>query len=186
MIMKWDASVNERIFQYCPQCGARKFVPKGVKNFHCLECRFEYYFNPCGAVVGMVFDSDGRILMTRRAHDPAAGTLDLPGGFIDFDETAEAALRRELHEELNLQIGDLHYDFSMPNLYEFCGVLYHTIDFFFRCEAVNLADLEAREEISEFLFLPIDKIDLTKVGFKSIKRGLTLLKQRVESSKLVL
>jgi len=176
--------MNERVFQYCPRCGAKKFVPKGVKNFHCLDCGFEYYFNPCGATAGFVCDPQGRILVTRRAHDPAAGTLDLPGGFIDFHETAEEALKRELLEELNLKISHLRYICSIPNRYEYSGVLYHTIDLLFLCRAENIQAIRIGEELTGYHFLPIEEIDLREVGFASIRRGLEYLREQIQCGEI--
>lgn len=172
--------MRDREFLYCPQCGSKNFSPAGVKNYRCSDCQFEYYFNPCGAVAGVVVDGAKRILFTRRAFDPAAGTLDLPGGFIDFHETAEEALSRELQEELNLQIRTMRYFCSMPNRYEYAGFIYHTIDLFFICEPSNLHELEAREEVSDFIFKRMEELDLNEIGFDSIKRGLAELKKRIE------
>ncbi|PYN31047.1 MAG: hypothetical protein DMD98_18115 [Candidatus Rokuibacteriota bacterium] len=46
----------------------------------------------------------GRLLLTRRARPPYAGTWDLPGGFLEAGERPEACVRRELREELALGI----------------------------------------------------------------------------------
>lgn len=42
------------------------------------------------------------VLLIRRAHPPYAGDWALPGGFLDQDEDAEAAARRELQEETGI------------------------------------------------------------------------------------
>ncbi|WP_322769671.1 NUDIX hydrolase [Frankia sp. Cr1] len=48
-----------------------------------------------------------QVLLIRRGWDPYAGLWALPGGHIDAGETAEAAARRELHEETGINPGHL-------------------------------------------------------------------------------
>lgn len=55
----------------------------------------------CGAAIVV----NGRILLLRRLTAPEAGCWGLPGGKIDLFETAEAAMRREVSEELGIVVG---------------------------------------------------------------------------------
>ena len=45
---------------------------------------------------------DGLVMLTRRAREPQAGWWDLPGGFLEPGEHPEAALIREVREELGV------------------------------------------------------------------------------------
>ncbi|MBD3267434.1 NUDIX domain-containing protein, partial [bacterium] len=94
------------IFQFCPHCGARDFHPASAKKNVCGACGFNYYFNPVGAAAAIILDALDRILLIRRAKEPAKGTYDLPGGFIDFHETIESGLRREIREEVGLEVDE--------------------------------------------------------------------------------
>jgi 8-oxo-dGTP diphosphatase len=52
-----------------------------------------------------LLDADNRILLTQRpAGKPLAGLWEFPGGKVHAGETPEAALIRELHEELGIDI----------------------------------------------------------------------------------
>jgi ADP-ribose pyrophosphatase YjhB (NUDIX family) len=51
------------------------------------------------AVGAVVVDRDGRVLLIRRAHEPAAGTWSIPGGRVEPGESSDTAAVRELREE---------------------------------------------------------------------------------------
>jgi len=61
---------------------------------------------PVDVAVGVLLDRDGRFLLTSRPEGKVyAGYWEFPGGKLEAGETVEAALRRELHEELGIDIG---------------------------------------------------------------------------------
>ncbi|MCU0706182.1 MAG: NUDIX domain-containing protein [Fimbriiglobus sp.] len=85
-------------FRHCPKCAAA--VPGDINPLVCGACGFAYFFNPTVSAAAFVFDATGRILLLRRAKEPARGLFGIPGGFIDIGEGAEEALHREVREEV--------------------------------------------------------------------------------------
>ena len=62
-----------------------------------MDCGFVYYLN-IGGCGGCVYSKPaGELLLCRRAKEPALGSLDLPGGFVDMGENIEEAPRREIY-----------------------------------------------------------------------------------------
>lgn len=62
--------------------------------------------NP-GVGCGIVFLKDAHILLLQRRKSPEAGAWGIPGGKVDFLETAEQAVRREAFEETGLRAGEI-------------------------------------------------------------------------------
>ncbi len=61
---------------------------------------------PVDVAVGVLIDRDANFLLTSRPEGKVyAGYWEFPGGKLESGETVEQALRRELHEELGIDIG---------------------------------------------------------------------------------
>jgi NAD+ diphosphatase len=156
-------------FRYCPGCGAGSMAVRGDRSVLCSTCGYHLYFNVGAAVAGLIEDDAGRLLLGVRAHDPEKGTLDLPGGFVDFDETAEDALAREIKEELSLTVKTCSYFRSFPNIYLYDGIFNRTLDLAFFCTVESFTTLKPSEEIRDVLFVNPADIDLGAIGFDSIR-----------------
>ena len=168
-------------FSFCPVCGENGFEINNSKSKKCNSCGFVYYFNPSSSVVAFIFNAKGELLVCCRAKDPAKGTLDLPGGFVDMSETAEDAIRREVKEELNLEIDSLSYQFSLPNIYLYSGFEVHTLDIFFECNVSSFKNMKVADDVSDACFLSLDKIKLEEFGLISIRKSVEmLLKERLK------
>ena len=62
---------------------------------------------------------DGKVLIVRRARDPEKGRFDLPGGFLKFKEDPVSAVKREVREELGIEVDLSEADFiqAVPHAY---------------------------------------------------------------------
>jgi ADP-ribose pyrophosphatase YjhB (NUDIX family) len=126
------------LFRFCPRCGEpRRTDNHNQSPLRCGGCSLFFYFNPTVAAAAFVFDAAGRVLLIRRAKEPSAGKLAVPGGFIDFGESAEDGLRREVREEVGIEIDRLRFLVSFPNAYHYAEVTYPVVDLYFTAVAVN-------------------------------------------------
>ena len=138
-----------------------------------LAVAFLYYVNPSAATVALIVNSRGALLVTRRAHEPAKGTLDLPGGFIDSFETGEEGVAREVLEETGLIVKEAIYQFSLPNLYVYSGFAVHTLDLFYVCRVDDAEVVQAQDDAQEAFFIPTSQINPNDFGLASVRKGLT-------------
>ncbi len=159
----------QKVIKYCPKCGSVDFNFKSDNSFLCVNCDFHLYINASAAVAALIVNEKGEILLTRRAFDPDKGSLDLPGGFVDVMETAEHALRRELKEELNLNVDKMEYFMSFPNEYIFGGLSVFTIDLGYICKINSFNRIDAKDDISAYEFYQPDKVPFEEIGSVSMK-----------------
>ncbi len=85
----------------CPRCGAA--LTGDRSRLECGECGFVVYASSKPTAGALCVD-DGKLLLTRRAHDPFRGYWDIPGGFLDEGEHPLDGLRREIREETGLEV----------------------------------------------------------------------------------
>ena len=126
-------------------------------------------------MVAVIENSNGEVLVARRAKDPAKGTLDLPGGFASMHETIEETVRREILEETRLEVDAVNFLFSIPNLYEYSGFVVHTMDMFFQCKIDDFSNMKAQDDVLELLFIPKQELNIEDFGLKSIREGIEKL-----------
>jgi ADP-ribose pyrophosphatase YjhB (NUDIX family) len=160
-------------FQFCPKCASPRRDQAGACPFHCPSCGFHYYFNPAIAVGGILLGTDGRLLLIRRAKDPAKGKLAVPGGFVDFGETAEEALHREVREEVNLELASLEYVCSQPNSYQYRDITYPVLDLFFSARITG-GEASACDGVESVCWVELAQTDPTEMAFPSMREALRI------------
>jgi 8-oxo-dGTP pyrophosphatase MutT (NUDIX family) len=94
-----------------------------------------------------VFHNSNHILVFE-GHDPVKGEIFYRplGGGIEFGESGEATVRRELKEELNVEVGDLCFLGVLENIFMFNGNSYHEIVMVFDGSLID-SRLYAQDEI---------------------------------------
>lgn len=173
-------------FKYCPMCASTKIECKNNRKWICPDCGYDLYHNVAAAVGIVIMDNEKNVLFEVRAKNPKKGYITLPGGFIDFDESAESAIKRECREEIGFVIEDFEYICTFPNTYEYKNVEYKTCDIFYKAKLPGkyksiqnfIKSLKKEEsEVVDFVYYKIEtKEDVEKlpIAFESTKN--TLLK----------
>ena len=161
------------LFHFCPKCGSQDFEIHNALSRHCTNCGFTYYQNPRASTAAFILNNKGELLVAKRAKEPAQGTLDLPGGFVDNEENAEEGMAREIKEETGLDVSpsDLVYQFSVPNIYRYSGMDIHTLDLFFVCHVDDDAQIKASDDAAELQWVPLGEVFVERFGLRSIRQA---------------
>lgn len=160
-------------FKFCPVCGSSNFKENNFKSKKCGQCGFTYYANPSSATAAFILNEKGQLLVARRAKEPAKGTLDLVGGFVDMDETVEEGMKREILEESGLSVDHCQYLFSIPNLYEYSGMQIHTLDMFFLVHVSDTVLPKAEDDVAELMWKNPEDLKPEDFGLNSIRKAVT-------------
>ncbi len=159
------------LFTHCPACGSEKFIQNNEKSKRCESCGFVFYMNASAAVAAFIVNSSGELLVCRRGKEPEKGTLDLPGGFVDDNESAENAMVREIAEELQAEVTELTYMFSLPNRYKYSGLIIPTLDMFFACKLEDTTNLKPSDDVADCFFVPLNEVNPELFGLESIRQA---------------
>jgi len=107
--------------KFCSQCGAPLGVrvPRGDdrERAFCPQCDTVHYENPKN-VVGCMVEHEGRLLLCRRAIEPAEGLWTPPAGFLEMRESAVEGAVRETREEAcaEVEVLALHAQLDLPHI----------------------------------------------------------------------
>ncbi len=158
-----------QVLKFCPKCGSDTFSRSSEKSLKCNHCGFHFFINSAAAVAALISDERGKLMLVTRGVEPDYGKLDLPGGFVDPMETAEQALKRELEEELGLQVISMEYLASAPNEYIFSDYTVFTLDMAFKVTVKSIENLKAMDDILAYRFYYEEEIDYGQIPAPSIK-----------------
>jgi NAD+ diphosphatase len=102
-----------RNHRYCGRCGTATAESPGERARRCPRCGLLAFPRLAPAVIMLVERDDGRALLARNARWPHKMYSCL-AGFVEPGETLEAAVRREVAEEVGIDVDGLRYYGSQP------------------------------------------------------------------------
>jgi mutator protein MutT len=154
-------------FRCCPRCGQLLASP-GACPLMCAACGFAYYFNPAVSAAAILLRDDGQGLFIRRGHEPGLGRLAFVGGFVDAGETPEEALRREVREEVGVELAAIAYLGSRPHTYPYRGLTYHVVDLIFVAHLAADASPRRLDGVAAIEWHDPRILDPTRLAFASM------------------
>lgn len=158
------------VLKFCPKCGSPHFDISGDRSLKCSKCGFHFFVNASAAVAALVTDGNNKLMLVTRGIEPNYGKLDLPGGFVDHNESVETAVKRELFEELGMKIKSMKYISSAPNEYIFSGFSVFTIDMAFEVIPESIDNLKPMDDILEYRFYAENELNYDDIPAPSIKQ----------------
>jgi NADH pyrophosphatase NudC (nudix superfamily) len=156
------------IFEFCPKCKSRDIGYDGLKQFSCEQCGWVYFHNTAAAA-GVLIQYRDKLLFIVRGKGPGKGRLDLPGGFVDPGESSEQTARREIREELGIELESLTYRGSYPNTYHYEGIVYSTCDTVFLARIEQLPSNWNKQEVENIKLLRPGEVNPDDIAFESIR-----------------
>jgi len=166
-------------FRHCPRCGHAASTPPAQPVFTCDGCQFVLFFNPAIAGAAFLRNAACQFLFLCRANEPAKGKLGLPGGFVDYGETAEQGLHREIREEIGVDVGTLTFLCSQENHYEYRGTTYPVVDLFFTGQLPSQATPQCLDGVDDLRWLRLDEVDPDTLAFPSLRAAFQHFQRRM-------
>lgn len=160
----------QKAYKFCPRC-KRKFKKSSDYVLACTSCGYKFYINPapCNSVI--IENKKGQIMLVKRRVDPKKGFWDLPGGFIQPNENLERSVKREIKEELGINVEMEEIIGTYGDEYEFQNVLVPTLGIVVTAKASS-TDFRAKDDITSYKFFALKDVLKQKLAFRSLREGL--------------
>jgi len=120
---------------------------------------------PVPVVRLIIPNAEGKVLLLRRSGAAYANQAwCLPGGKIDYEQTAEEAVRRELREETELTPTSIRFLFYQDSLPLRTGGM-HCINLYFECDVSG--NIALNDESSEYAWIGPSDLESYDVAFRN-------------------
>jgi len=101
-IMEWD-----RTSQFCSRCGTKTLQKPGERGKECPDCGELFYPRISPAVIVLI--RKGHEILLARSPNFPEDMYGLIAGFVEPGESAEAAVAREIREEVGIEVKNINY-----------------------------------------------------------------------------
>jgi NAD+ diphosphatase len=144
-VVEWD-----RTHRFCGRCGTPTRDKAGERAKECPACGYVAYPRVSPAMMALV--TRGRELLLARAHRFPAGMYSALAGFVEPGETIEDCIRREVKEEVGVDVGELTYFASQSWAFP------HSLMIAYTAEYAGGELVPDGEEIADVRWFPADAL----------------------------
>ncbi len=119
--------------------------------------------NPIPTIDAIIHNDKNQILLIKRKNDPFMDYLSLPGGFVNYGEKVEDALKREVKEEVSLNIEPLEIlcVYSDPAR----DPRDHIMSIVFICLTIDELKGKAGDDASEIYWINLNELNTFNLAF---------------------
>lgn len=156
-------------YKFCPVCSSSLTKKEDMllvcKNGHKL------YINPL-ACNGVIIENEKQeILLVKRNNEPFKEYWDLPGGFINPDENLNDSVKREIKEELDIEVkvGKVIGVYNDKYLYQ--NINYPSLAIIVTAKKIS-GDIRPLDDVSGYKFFSKEEILNQKIAFSMIKQAI--------------
>jgi NAD+ diphosphatase len=167
---------------FCRRCAA-PLTKLSETNYICSKGH-KLFYDAAPAAASILVTHDGKVVLTVRAIDPRKGKNSLFGGFVDYNESCEEALARELEEEVGLTPEDYEkpvYLTSAPDTYDWEGNTTRVLSMMYLVRLKPGVQLKPADDVADVVYVTPDTIPYDNIGFPSnvigIKAALDALRE---------
>lgn len=127
------------------------------------ESEYPPFYVAVDIVVLTIRDGKLQVMAVRRSGWPSTGGLALPGGFVHIDEDLEAAARRELVEETNIEVDYLEQvgTYGAPDR----DPRHRTVSVLYVAVHPDLPEGEAGTDATEAVWVPVSDLAQIELPF---------------------
>jgi mutator protein MutT len=119
--------------------------------------------NPIPTIDAIIHNHKNQILLVKRGNEPFKDHLSLPGGFVNFGEKVEDALKREVKEEASLNVEPMEIlgVYSEPNR----DPRGHIMSVVFICLTVDDLNGKAGDDAKEMHWINLNEFEKHDLAF---------------------
>lgn len=136
-------------YKFCPVCGGRlenKFH-HGEKQLICSKCHFVFYQNSRPTTSALITKGN-KILLVKRSIKPKLDYWDTPGGFLKEGEEPIKGLKREIREELGIEIFKIRFLGIYLDEYFWAGLKLKTLNIYYLAQ-IKSGKIRPADDVAE-------------------------------------